>query len=163
MGNDFRKSLPNPQKSFLSQLIEIMPWMDLKWMKTTCWIVSFYRFMKGVAKATKLLAIENAGDSNYHEFADNKKCLLYLKIDKEMTKVILDEILYVESRKEYTMIYLTDKKPVLVKQSISAMEKLYQPINSFAYTGLYCDYWKNILLYSGYINVGIYNFRWKII
>lgn len=157
MGNDFLKSLPNPPKVIFVTAYRdyAMDGFEMDVVDYLLKPVSFTRFMKGVAKATKLLAIENAGDSNYHEFADNKNAFLYLKIDKEMTKVILDEILYVESRKEYTMIYLTDKKPVLVKQSISAMEKL---LSAHKFIRIHRSFIVTIGKISsytpGYINVG---------
>jgi DNA-binding LytR/AlgR family response regulator len=41
-----------------------------------------------------------------------------------MQKVYLDDILYIESWKDYIKVFLTTGKNMLVKQSISAMENL---------------------------------------
>ena len=41
-----------------------------------------------------------------------------------MQKVFIDEILYIESWKDYIKVFLTTGKNLLVKQSISAMENL---------------------------------------
>jgi DNA-binding LytR/AlgR family response regulator len=41
-----------------------------------------------------------------------------------MEKVYIDDILYIESLKDYIKVFLTTGKNVLVKQSISAMENL---------------------------------------
>lgn len=125
MGTDFLKSLPDPPKvifvtAYRDYAVEGYEMGVADYLLKP---VSFSRFMKAVAKATMLLAVENI-QGMQPEFAENKNAFLYLKVGKEMTKILLDEIIYAESRKEYTMIYLSDKSPVLVKQSISAMEKL---------------------------------------
>jgi DNA-binding LytR/AlgR family response regulator len=44
-----------------------------------------------------------------------------------MVKVLVNEILFLESRKEYVMLYLEGNKSLLVKQSISSLEKLLSP------------------------------------
>ena len=41
-----------------------------------------------------------------------------------MQKVFIDDILYIESWKDYIKVFLTTGKNVLVKQLISAMENL---------------------------------------
>ena len=44
-----------------------------------------------------------------------------------MQKVLLLEILFIESSKEYVKLHLENGKPLLVKQSISSMQKLLSP------------------------------------
>ena len=88
--------------------------------------VSFTRFMKAISKATKLISIDNNFSSLNTEH-DTKDSFLYFKIDKEMRKVFLDEILFVESCKEYVKLHLENGKSLLVKQSLSSLEKLLSP------------------------------------
>lgn len=125
-GIDFLKSLPLPPKVIFVTAYRdyAMDGYDLDVVDYLLKPVSFARFMKAVAKATKQLALEVKTDADAKEFMENKNAFLYLKVDKEMTKIILDDILYVESRKEYTKIYLVSNSSLLVKQSISSMEKL---------------------------------------
>ncbi|HEY5968077.1 MAG TPA: LytTR family DNA-binding domain-containing protein, partial [Chitinophagaceae bacterium] len=49
---------------------------------------------------------------------------VYLKVDRDMKKVFVNDIVYIESWKDYIKIFLTDGKNLLAKQSISAMENL---------------------------------------
>jgi DNA-binding LytR/AlgR family response regulator len=91
--------------------------------------VSMTRFLKAVTKATKIISLENqsALNESRENENDNENAFLYLKADKEMKKVLVKEILFIESRKEYVKLYLEDNKSLLIKQSISSMEKLLSP------------------------------------
>ena len=55
---------------------------------------------------------------------NSSDAFVYLKVDKDMKKVFINEIDYLESWKDYVMVFLSDGKHFLVKQSISAMENL---------------------------------------
>ncbi|HEX5668504.1 MAG TPA: LytTR family DNA-binding domain-containing protein, partial [Chitinophagaceae bacterium] len=44
--------------------------------------------------------------------------------DKEMKKIFVNEIFYIESLKDYVRIYLGNDRFLLVKQSIRSMENL---------------------------------------
>lgn len=89
--------------------------------------VSFTRFMKAVSKATKLISLDNGFSPGKTEQNNNKDSFLYFKIDKEMQKLLLHEIIFIESSKEYVKIHLESGKSLLVKQSISSMQKLLSP------------------------------------
>ena len=54
----------------------------------------------------------------------NNEAFVYLKVDRSMQKVFVDDILYIESWKDYIKVFLATGKNFLVKQSISAMENL---------------------------------------
>ncbi|HLK29265.1 MAG TPA: LytTR family DNA-binding domain-containing protein [Puia sp.] len=129
IGTDFLRSIPNPPK-----VIFITAYRDYAFDGYELDIVdyllkpvSFTRFMKAVAKATKLISIDNNFSSANTEYKDNKDSFLYFKIDREMSKVLLHEILFIESNKEYVKLYLENGKSLLVKQSISSLEKLLSP------------------------------------
>ena len=83
--------------------------------------------MKAVSKATKLISLDNSLLSANTERNNNKDSFLYFKIDKEMQKVLLQEIIFIESSKEFVKIHLESGKSLLVKQSISSMQKLLSP------------------------------------
>lgn len=89
--------------------------------------VSLGRFQRAVAKAARLLSSEGVGFSESADDTANKESFLYFRIDKEMVKVLLEEILFIESRKEYAKFYLEGNRSLLVKQSISSLENLLSP------------------------------------
>ncbi len=81
--------------------------------------VSLERFIKAVNKVTQL-----------NQYVEEKPLLqetsgfLYFKADRKMVKVFLDDIVYVESLKDYIKIYRVKDKPLMVKQSISTLEAM---------------------------------------
>ena len=84
--------------------------------------VSFERFLKAITKVKRMMGQETQGPAN--DKKSNTEAFVYLKVDRSMQKVFVDNILYIESWKDYIKIYLATGKNVLVKQSISAMENL---------------------------------------
>jgi DNA-binding LytR/AlgR family response regulator len=84
--------------------------------------VSVSRFLKAVTKATKLISQETQFDIKDKETNNNDNAFLYVKVNKEMMKVLLKDILFIESSKEYIKLYLEKNKYLLVKQSISSMQ-----------------------------------------
>jgi DNA-binding LytR/AlgR family response regulator len=49
---------------------------------------------------------------------------LYFRVDRKMTRVELDEVLYIESMKDYSRIVRTVQKPLVMKKSISSIEEM---------------------------------------
>jgi len=129
IGTEFLRSIPNPPKVIFITAYRDYAFdgYDLDIVDYLLKPVSFARFMKAVAKAAKLIAIESSFPSSNSEFKGNQDSFLYFKVDKEMSKVLLREILFIESNKEYVKVYLEDGKSLIVKQSISSLEKLLSP------------------------------------
>jgi DNA-binding LytR/AlgR family response regulator len=129
IGTDFLRSIPSPPKViFITAYREYaVDGYELDIVDYLLKPVSFTRFMKAVAKATKLISIESDPVMPRAEQKNNNHSFLYFKIDKEMVKVMLHEILFIESRKEYVKFYLESGKSLLVKQSITSLEKLLSP------------------------------------
>jgi two-component system, LytTR family, response regulator len=128
-GNDFLRSLPNPPKVIFITAYRDYAFdgYDLDIVDYLLKPVAFSRFIKAVAKAIKLITVDNNFADADAKYKQNKDSFLYLKIDREMTKVLLDEIRYIESSKEYVKIFLENGKSLLVKHSMSLMEKLLSP------------------------------------
>lgn len=81
---------------------------------------------------------------------DNKatpNAFVYLKVDKNMQKVFIDDILYIESWKDYIKVFLTTGKNLLVKQSISAMENL---LSDHKFVRLHRSYMVSVDKVTGY-------------
>jgi DNA-binding LytR/AlgR family response regulator len=55
---------------------------------------------------------------------------LYFRVDRKMVRVELDEIVYIESLKDYSRIVRTGQKPLVMKKSISSIEEML-PENQF--------------------------------
>lgn len=128
-GTDFLRSISNPPKViFITAYREYaLDGYELDIVDYLLKPVSFTRFMKAVSKATKLISLDNNFSSINAEYNNNKDSFLYFKIDKQRQKVLLSDILFIESCKEYVKLHLEDGKSLLVKQGISTLEKLLSP------------------------------------
>jgi DNA-binding LytR/AlgR family response regulator len=84
--------------------------------------VSFERFIKAIAKVKRLMGQETTGQAPIKK--PTTEAFVYLKVDRSMQKVLVDDILYIESWKDYIKVFLTGGRNVMVKQSITAMENL---------------------------------------
>src|SRR6185312_16003615 len=80
--------------------------------------LSFSRFMKAIHKLERLLP--SAEDDVAEQAAPS---FLYFRVDKESVKILLDDLLYVESRREYAQFYLANGKKILVRETISSLEE----------------------------------------
>lgn len=84
--------------------------------------VSFERFFKAITKLNRLM-----GQETMPAIAENKAVadgFVYIKVDKDMKKFFLNDIVYVEGWKDYVKVFLVNDKMLLVRQSMSAMENL---------------------------------------
>lgn len=84
--------------------------------------ISLERFIKAINKIDK-----KAGTTaNAEKEQDNPqyKPFLYFKVERQMIKVLLDQILYIESLKDYVKIVCENQPPIVSKQTISALEEM---------------------------------------
>ena len=129
IGTDFLRSISDPPKVvFITAYRDYaLDGYELDIVDYLVKPVSFTRFMKAVSKATRLISFDNNFVSIHTENDKNKDPFLYFKVDKEMQKVLLHKILFIESSKEYVKIHLENGKSLLVKQSLSSLQKLLSP------------------------------------
>lgn len=129
MGTEFLRTVSNPPKViFITAYRDYaVDGYDLDIVDYLLKPVSFTRFMKAISKATRQISIDKNYSSVNTETDNNKEPFLYLKIDKEMRKVLLTEILFIESSKDYVKLHLQNGKYLLVKQGLSSLEKLLSP------------------------------------
>lgn len=130
LGTDFLRSLADPPKVILITAYReyALDGYELDIVDYLLKPVSFMRFMKAIEKAGRQLTQEwsiSGREAGQGEVSSEP--FLYFRINKEMVKVLLSKILFLESRKEYVMLYLEGNKSLLVKQSISSLEKLLSP------------------------------------
>jgi len=128
-GTDFLRSISSPPKViFITAYRDYaLDGYELDIVDYLLKPVSFTRFIKAVSKATKLIAADNNFSEANAKFENNESSFLYFRINKEMQKVLLREILFIESSKEYVKLHLENGKWLLVRQSISSLEKLLSP------------------------------------
>ena len=124
LGTEFLKNLSHPPKViFVTAYREYaVDGFELDAVDYLVKPVSFERFFKAITKLNRLMGREIS--SLIPNDTPNGGAFVYLKVDRDMKKVFVNDIVYIESWKDYIKIFLTDGKNLLAKQSISAMENL---------------------------------------
>lgn len=124
IGTEFLKNLSHPPKViFVTAYREYaVDGFELDAVDYLVKPVSFERFFKAITKLNRLMGqdIYTAATGE----TTSSSAFVYLKVDKDMKKIFVNEIEYIESWKDYVMVFFTGGKHFLVKQSISAMENL---------------------------------------
>lgn len=90
--------------------------------------IQFDRWVKAVSKAFQTTAIVAATPSE----GTPKDSFVYFRMDRKMVKVMLQDITYVESMKDYVKVH-TGEGVIITKQSISSVEAML-PEQSFIRT-----------------------------
>lgn len=83
--------------------------------------IFFERFFSAIQKFLKLQ--NNTENSQTLSVSSDRNEYLFVNKAKKQIKVVFDEILYIESLKDYIKIHLKDEDPLVVKESISAFEQ----------------------------------------
>jgi DNA-binding LytR/AlgR family response regulator len=124
LGTDFLKSLSHrPKVIFVTAYRDYaVDGYELDAVDFLVKPVSFERFVKAITKVQRIMGYETASPAKDSKM--NNDAFVYLKVDRSMQKVFVDDILYIESWKDYIKVFLATGKSFLVKQSISAMENL---------------------------------------
>ncbi|MBZ5857288.1 LytR/AlgR family response regulator transcription factor [Flavihumibacter profundi] len=107
--------------------------------------VSFERFMKSISRVKKLMG--HTIQEQTHTYSENPAAFVYLKVDKNMQKILINEIQYIESWRDYVKVYLTTGKTFLVRQSISSIENL---LSEHSFLRVHRSYMVSIKKISGY-------------
>jgi two-component system, LytTR family, response regulator len=84
--------------------------------------VRFDRFVKAVNKVAQLSG-QRAIETNAIEEEQKKDSFVYFRADRKMMKVMLDDILFIESMKDYVKVF-TSSGTIITKQSITAAEAM---------------------------------------
>ena len=123
LGTEFLKNLPQPPKVIFVTAYRdyAVEGYDLDAVDYLVKPVSFERFFKSIIKLKRVMGQETVTAS-----VDQKtdEAFVYLKVDRDMKKIFVNSIIYIESWKDYVKLFLTNGKSIIVKQSISSMENL---------------------------------------
>lgn len=124
IGTEFLKNLANPPKVvFVTAYREYaVEGFELDAVDYLIKPVSFERFFKAVTKLNRLIGRELPATA-INERPD-AAAFVYLKVDRDMKKIFVNEIEYVESWKDYVKVFLSGGRHYLVKRPISAVENL---------------------------------------
>lgn len=152
LGTEFLKNLSHPPKvifvtAFRDYAVE---GYELDAVDYLVKPVSFERFVKAITRLKRMMGQETLTQSN--DYKSNPEAFVYLKVDKNMHKVFINEIVYIESWKDYIKLFLSNGKNLLVKQSISAIENL---LSEYKFVRVHRSYMVSIDKISGYNGLSI--------
>lgn len=129
LGTDFLKTIPNPPKVIFTTAYRdyAVEGFELGVVDFLLKPYSFDRFLRAVHKvlALELRSQTDAKDS----MLTRTDRFLYVRADRKMVKVMVDDIQYIESLKDYVRIFVKDQQ-IITKQTITALEEML-PENDF--------------------------------
>jgi len=130
-GLDFLKSLKEPPLVIITSAYRdyAVEGFELNVLDYLVKPISFQRFLKAMDKANTAIREKHAINQPLVTSPDKSKSFIFLKVDKKMVKVYLDEILYIESLKDYVRIH-TVYEDLVTHQNLNSMAKML-PSDSF--------------------------------
>jgi len=151
LGTEFLKSLSHPPKVIFVTAYRdyAVEGYELDAVDYLVKPVSFERFIKAISKVNRLMGRESLTASTDKQISEP---FVYLKVDRDMKKVFLNEILYIESWKDYVKLFLSNGKTLLVKQSISSMETL---LSDHKFLRVHRSYMVSLNKISGYNGISV--------
>lgn len=122
MGHEFLRTLRNPPKVIFTTAHKefALDAFELDAVDYLLKPITLERLLKSLNKINSFQKIEIKEEHGPLE----KNGFIYLRADRKMIKVGYNEILYVESMKDYIKIFRENDKPLLVKQPISSLEEI---------------------------------------
>jgi DNA-binding LytR/AlgR family response regulator len=129
LGTDFVRTLKNPPRIIFSTAFRefALEGFELDAVDYLLKPISFERFLKAV---NKVLQTNLEGPvSAEPEKPVKADAYIYFRTDRKMVRVFLEDILYVESLKDYIKVVTTSKQ-IVTKQAISVLENLL-PVEQF--------------------------------
>ena len=122
-GIEFLKILKNPPKVIITTAYReyALDGFELDVVDYLLKPITFERFLKSVNKYYEVSHEEVQNTSQVSDVIQSDEAFIYVKENKRVIKVNLNEILYIEGLSEYVQIY-TDKKKIITKTSMTSLE-----------------------------------------
>lgn len=129
LGTELLRSLPNAPKVIFTTAYRdyAVEGFELGAVDYLLKPYSFDRFLRAVHK---VLDLEQRNPPPVTSHSNSSDRFLYVRSDRKMVKVMVDDIRYIESLKDYVRIFVKDQQ-IITKQTISALEEML-PENEFA-------------------------------
>jgi DNA-binding LytR/AlgR family response regulator len=130
MGHEFLRTLRHPPKVIFTTAYKeyAIEAFELEAVDYLLKPITLERLVKAVNKVIPSVQQDEKQENN-HAIVENEG-FVYFRADRKMIKVSYNDIVYVESMKDYIKIVRQHDKPLLVKQSISSLEEVL-PSNLF--------------------------------
>ena len=126
LGTDFMHSLINPPKVIFTTAFRkyAVDGFELDAVDYLLKPISFERFLKAVNKVMRLNITSTEIDLLFKpsQITTNTDAFIYLRADRKNIKVNFDDILFIESLKDYIKV-VTKDKTIVTKQAISSIEE----------------------------------------
>jgi len=121
LGTDFLKALPNPPKVIFTTAhrdyaVEGFELGAVDYLLKPYSLERFLLAVNRVMNVTQKAPVQPAVTTTSDRF-------IYVRADRKMVKIMVDDILYIEGLKDYVRIVLHDRQ-VITKQTITALEEM---------------------------------------
>ena len=126
LGTDLIRTLKNPPKVIFTTAFRkfALEGFELNAVDYLLKPISFERFLKAVNKVMETsLKVTDSNDIIYDQQSNSQNAFINLRADRKNLKIPLDDILYIESLKDYIKVVTTTKN-IVTKQSISSLEEV---------------------------------------
>lgn len=152
LGTDFLRSLSHPPKVIFVTAYRdyAVEGFELDAVDYLVKPVSFERFLKAVNRLKR--SADTASPEEQKLYAPNPDAFVYVRADRTMQKVVLNDILFIESWKDYVKFIFTPNKYLLVKQPIGAIESL---LSGHKFLRVHRSYIVSLNKISGYSNTTV--------
>jgi len=130
MGHEFLRTLRHPPKVIFTTAYKeyAVDAFELEAVDYLLKPITLERLIKAINKLSPSYVQETKLE-NGNNIVENEG-FVYFRADRKMIKVSYNDIMYIESMKDYIKIVRQNDKPLLVKQSISSLEEIL-PANLF--------------------------------
>jgi DNA-binding LytR/AlgR family response regulator len=112
--------------------------------------VSFERFLKAIDRLKRSYGTQPVMEEKLYQ--PNPEAFVYVKADRVMQKIFVNDILYIESWRDYVKLYFSNKKSLLIKQPMSAMENL---LSQHSFLRVHRSYIISVNKISGYSGLSV--------
>jgi len=152
LGTEFLKNLSHPPKVIFVTAYRdyAVEGYELDAVDYLVKPVSFERFFKAITKLNRMMGKETISTSV--DYKSNPEAFVYLKVDKDMKKIFVNDIVYIESWKDYIKLFLVNGNNLIVKQTITAMENL---LSEHKFMRVHRSYMVSLNKISGYNGISV--------